>query len=435
MSTHRFFSYGSLLLCGLQSLVLCHLAAAQGPLRHREVLRSEGLPLWNIADAPGGFANRVDITHALEWSLKNKSRDHIIVIPQGRHTGGREPWQISRTIEIPRQHGGSIWFVGQGSNAHTTGLHCSIEWTGGEGGPMFLYSSTDWSFYGSPNFHGNAKCAIGLLTTKQGSYNAGRMTWEGASWSGFTDAAIQVGMEVAENSNECNQWGHQAFHDGPVGFRVVGHQALCQRFTSLYTGGSVGVGVQVYASGCIWVDETYFNGPLLELNAANRWPGGAAGQSTGKNNGVFHFGRLKSDTQAAAPQLIRCNDSLRADVVFDTGVVSGGDTKKGTMIQVADGVVVTCRNVRMLGGGGTIEGEGGTVILDACRRVSKAGTFADDVQGDVRLVQRDCVDYDGVPFAEPAGLTQADVDQAVAEALKKQLKEVTANASRNGQGK
>lgn len=356
-----------------------------------------------------GIVDRYDITDALEWSLKNKSRDHIIVVPPSEHTGARNKWRLTRTIEFPRQHGGIIWFVGSGSGTHYAGLGCELEWHGEEGAEcMWLYSSTDWRFMGTPKFHGAGKCKIGFLTTKVGAYNAGRMEWDGASWWGFTEASIQIGKDVAEASNECNQWGYQSFHDGPVGFRVVGHQALCQRFRALHSSRRVGVAVQVFASGCLWVDETFFNCPLLELNAANRWPGGKAGQSTGKNNGVFYFGRLKSDTQAENPQLIRCNNSIRADVVFDTGVISGGDTKKNTVIQVTEGMVVTCRNLRMLGGGGTIEGEGGTVILDACRRVSTKGTFADDVRGKVRLIQRDCVDYDGVPFAVPEVIPEGE---------------------------
>lgn len=384
------------------------------------------LPVWNISDSPGGIVN-YDITDALEWSLKNKSRDHIIVIPPSRIVGARERWKISRTIEIPRQYGGWIWFVGQSSNAHYTGLHCSIEWAGpADAKCMFLYSSTDWKFSGKPKFYGAKTCKVGFLTTKQGSYNAGRMTWDGASWYDFTDAAVQIGRIVNEASNECNNWGHQSFHDTPVGVRVVGRQALQQRFTYLFSNGNVGVACQIYASGCLYADEVYFNGLLLELNAANNWPGGDPGHSTGKNNGMFYFGLLKSDTQAEHPQLIRCNNAIRADVVFDTGILSGGDTFKLPFLQIKTGTVVTCRNYRMLGGGGTIEGDGGTVILQSCRRMSRTGTFADDIRGNVQLVQRDCLDYDGIPFpgdlpgpTPPPGVTQEQMDNAIAEAINK----------------
>src|SRR5690606_18966968 len=133
------------------------------------------------------------------------------------------------------------------------------------------------------------------------------------------------------------------------------------------------------------VDECYFNGLFLELNAAGQWTPGTDGKSTGKNNGVFVLRNLKSDTQTKAPQLIRCNSPIGADVVFDCGVITGGDTKTGPVMQLKSSVFVTCRNMRMLGGGGTIEGDGGTVLLDACRRVSRVGTFADDVRGEVTL--------------------------------------------------
>src|SRR5690606_29762184 len=230
-------------------------------------------------------------------------------------------------------------------------------------GSMFIYSSTDWRFIGAPKFYGNGKCGIGLLTTKNGSYNAGRMHWDKAEWYEFADAAIQIGKRVNENSNDCNNWGTQGVHRCPVGIRVVGQQALQQSFDSVFFSGNVGVGFQYYASGCLWVDETFFNCPLLELNAAGRWTPGTDGSSTGKNNGVFYFGRLKSDATASNPMLIRCNDPIRADVVYDTGIISGGDTKQGTVIQIKDSCVVTCRNLRFTG---TIEGDGGTVILDGC---------------------------------------------------------------------
>lgn len=370
------------------------------------------LPIWHIADAPMGF-NGYDFSDALEWSLRSKSKDHTIAIPPSRSIGARERWQLSRTIEIPRQHGGWVWFMGQSNNNHAGGLHCSIEWAGDDKGPMFLYSSTDWKFSGSPKFYGAKKCPVGFLTTKNGTYNAGRMDWDGASWLDFTDVGIQCGRKVEENSNECNYWGAQGFHDCPVGFRVVGHQALQQRFRSFYSNGNVGIGIQCFASGCIYVDECYFNGLLLELNAANRWPGGDSGKSTGKNNGLFTFCKLKCDTQAAKPQLIRVNNSLHADVVFDTGILSGGYSFTHPIIEIQKNTAVTCRNLRM---GGLIQGEGGTVTLDTCRRYHTTGTFADDASG-VTLIQRGCLDYDGRPFPEPQYMTQADVNKAIADSV------------------
>lgn len=368
-----------------------------------------------------------DITEHLIWALRNKSRDHILVIPPGKTSGARERWKISKTIEIPRQHGGAIWFVGESSNAHLTGLHCEFEWSGETEGPMFLYSSTDWRFYGAPKFYGNAKkCKVGWQTTKVGSYNAGRMDWDGASWRDF-QTAIQIGLTVGEVSNEVNVWGKQGFKNCDVGFKVVGHQALQQWFDNVSFDGDVGVGFDYYASGCLFAKNVYYNGLLLRLNSAVD-AGGDAGKNTGKNNGLFRFENLKSDTQGS-PRLLETTASIRADVIFDCGLQSGGDSKKEEFLKLKGQVVVTLRNFRCLGGGGTIVGQKSsdgflpTVIMQGCRRFARVGDYRDDVRGDVRLIQRDCVNYEGVPIGEPqsSGISkeevQAMIDAAKAEGL------------------
>src|SRR5690606_14381471 len=139
----------------------------------------------------------------------------------------------------------------------------------------------------------------------------------------------------------------------------------------------------------------------------------------GKNNGYFRFSNVKNDTGAIDDEtgegitLVECTSDIRADVLIDGGLQSGGDKMQGALLKLKPKCVVTLRNYRCMGGGSTIEGEGGTVIMENCRSFSRTRSFAEDVKGGVTLIQRGCLDYDGNPFPEPTYMTQAEVDAAI----------------------